>query len=315
MKFGSRAFGLTSLLLACAASAQVSDEDSQAADRLFTQGRQLMRAKRFAEACEAFERSQKLDPGLGTLLNLGDCYEEVGRFASAWRVFKQAEDQGQKTHDPKRSLEARQRALALEPRLTRLRITAPPSTRLTLDGVDLPGRERVEVPVDPGPHDLRAASEGFPDWKAKVEVPAGSLLQHVRVPPFELAVATPLPDPRERSRPPAFITQPTQPPPGNGPAIAGTALTVGGAALAGVGIAGVVYSLNLSAAVTRQQPGGPDYGHPTVTYAQYQQLSWLYPGSIAAASVGGAAVLGGVYVFVHNAGSGAGASAGVGGRF
>ena len=54
------------------------------AQALFDEGKRLHKDKNFQEACPKFEASHRIDPGLGTLLYLGDCYEEIGRTASAW---------------------------------------------------------------------------------------------------------------------------------------------------------------------------------------------------------------------------------------
>ncbi len=45
-----------------------------AAEALFSEGRSLSAKGRYAEACPKFEASQQLDPGLGTMLNLAECY-------------------------------------------------------------------------------------------------------------------------------------------------------------------------------------------------------------------------------------------------
>ena len=54
------------------------------AEALFTEGRALATSGKCAEAIPKFQASQKLDPGVGTLLNLAECYEQVGKTASAW---------------------------------------------------------------------------------------------------------------------------------------------------------------------------------------------------------------------------------------
>src|SRR5262249_32964060 len=61
-----------------------------AAESLFREARRLVDAGRYAQACEKFSASQKLDPAVGTLLNLGLCYEKIGRTAAAWATYHEA---------------------------------------------------------------------------------------------------------------------------------------------------------------------------------------------------------------------------------
>src|SRR5262245_7904147 len=82
-------FGLWLSALAVPSSAQ--DAQSQAAEALYRQAKSLMAQEKYSEACEKFSASQALEPGLGTLLYLGDCYERAGRFASALSIFHEAQ--------------------------------------------------------------------------------------------------------------------------------------------------------------------------------------------------------------------------------
>src|SRR5512139_1741852 len=71
------AFALLANLAASAARAQASDK--AAAEALFDEGRKLMAEGKYAAACAKLEASQKLDAGVGTQLNLADCYEKSGK--------------------------------------------------------------------------------------------------------------------------------------------------------------------------------------------------------------------------------------------
>src|SRR5512139_3095133 len=82
---------LAVLVQASAVSAgQPSREDQAAAEALFLQGGKLKAQGKIEEACNKWAASQRLDPAVGTLLFLGDCYEALGRTASAWATFTEA---------------------------------------------------------------------------------------------------------------------------------------------------------------------------------------------------------------------------------
>jgi Flp pilus assembly protein TadD len=67
------------------------DADARAkAEQLFNEARALMRAGSTAEACIRFRQSMDVDPALGTLMNLGVCYEQTARQSEACEMFTQA---------------------------------------------------------------------------------------------------------------------------------------------------------------------------------------------------------------------------------
>src|SRR6516164_3682204 len=92
-KLGSRHAALaTGVLLAAltvpaVAHAQASPQDQAVAQSLYDEAKTLMNAKNFVQACPKLEESQRLDPSPATEFHLADCYEQVGRTASAWAAF------------------------------------------------------------------------------------------------------------------------------------------------------------------------------------------------------------------------------------
>jgi Tfp pilus assembly protein PilF len=78
------------LMLASPSAFAQSAGDKATAEALFGDGRRLMAQGNYRDACPKFEASVKLDPGVGAILNLADCYEKNGQTASAWAEFREA---------------------------------------------------------------------------------------------------------------------------------------------------------------------------------------------------------------------------------
>ena len=183
--------------------AQASSADEKAAaDALFDEARRLLQQQKYAAACEKLEASQKLDPAAGTLLNLADCYEKLGRTASAWATFRDASALARKTGSADRERVARERAQGLEGRLSYLTIIAWKGQELSIqrDGVALdPAVLGTAIPVDPGPHEISAGAPGKRTWHTQVDVRAEADRVSVSVPilgdeaPSEPVASTPLP--------------------------------------------------------------------------------------------------------------------------
>lgn len=185
MRWISLAYAGAVLVSTLAAHAQGSDK--VAAEALFSEGRRLMAEGRIAEACQKFEASQKMDPGVGTSLNLAECYERSGKTASAWAQFREAVSLARATGSADREQLARERADALEKRLARLTIsmkgTVPSGLEVRRDGARLdPAELGIAIPVDPGSHAVTASAPGRSAYSTTVEVTGDGALVNVEIP-------------------------------------------------------------------------------------------------------------------------------------
>lgn len=197
--------------------AEPSPADRAAAQVLFDEGRSLMAAQHYAEACPKLEESARLVRGIGAQFNLADCYEKQGKTASAWAGFLAAAAAARAAGQPEREQAARARASALESRLAKVKVEVPPELArrpgllIKRDG-DLVGTSQwgLPIPVDPGEHTVTATLAGYVPWSRTTAVVAGQLLS---VPVPELTTepaAGPSPMPSASAAPAAL---PVAPPP------------------------------------------------------------------------------------------------------
>ncbi|MCS6902176.1 MAG: hypothetical protein NZX77_20730, partial [Polyangiaceae bacterium] len=130
---------------------------------MFRHGRAALKAGNILEGCASISESYRLDPAPGTLLNLADCAERLGKLATARQHYLDLVEQIP-VSDPRRAL-AQKKAQALEPRIPRLllRLTngVPEGTRVVRDDVELgPAALGVLLPVDPGKHAIEVQAPG-----------------------------------------------------------------------------------------------------------------------------------------------------------
>jgi len=135
------------------------------ADQLFKKGKKLLAEKKYAEACTAFEQSDRLDPEIGAKLNVALCYREWGKLATAWRWFTEAEQMAIKAGDD-RAKRIHALIAELDHDVPRLKLTLPADAALEgvvirLDGTELPAAELGDDRrVDPGPHRIDTIVNG-----------------------------------------------------------------------------------------------------------------------------------------------------------
>jgi hypothetical protein len=177
------AAGLVCLGLSIPTAAQAqsptapNDHERRAiAEALFDEAKSLMAAERYGEACPKFAESQSVDPAVGTLLNLANCFEKLGRTASAWAEFRAAATAARAKGQYERAEIARRRAAALERVLVRLAIVPPKDSSEKLEirqNGQIVGRVSwgVALPVDPGRYVIEASVSGKRAFRTEVDVP------------------------------------------------------------------------------------------------------------------------------------------------
>ncbi len=155
----------------------LAQTDTVAAESLFQQGRSLLEARKFDEACPKLKESLRLDPATGTLLALALCHEAQGKLASAWAEFTDAAGRARGEGRKDREDVANQHANALYPRLSALTIevapdaAAIPGLEVRRDGVLLGrGAWGSSVPIDGGEHVVDVTAPGMQPWQGKLSV-------------------------------------------------------------------------------------------------------------------------------------------------
>lgn len=164
------------------------------ADALFARGKQLMAQDRLADACEAFEASNRLDPRAGTLIWIGECRARNHQLASARSAYREALA---RVRDPRKKAIATRKLAAIEDRLSYLLIAVADDHRLSGLTIARDGQPlEVEawnrgVPVDGGDHAITASAPGHATWTATVAVPPELGRVRVEVPRLDELVAPP----------------------------------------------------------------------------------------------------------------------------
>jgi serine/threonine-protein kinase len=166
-------------------------DDRAAAQQLFQQAKELMAKGNTAEACKKFEAAAQLSQTAGVRLNLSDCYDKIGRTASAWAKADEALALAERTGDDAAAELAKQRLTSLKPKLSYLTVSVPNEASVTgleiqRDGERLPQATwGTSMPVDPGEHEIRASAPGRRPWSTKQSVAGAAANETVTVPALE----------------------------------------------------------------------------------------------------------------------------------
>jgi len=258
------------LLWVSPALAQTSATDKAAAEALFDEGVKLLGKGQYEAACKKLEDSERVDPGIGTLLYLADCYEKLGKTASAWATFRAAASMAQNAGQAERARAGMERADKLEGKLVRLSIDAAPETR-ALTGLTIKrGAEVVpltllgtEFPVDPGDYEIVASAPGYLPFSTKVTVGGAAASQTVAIPALEVDPNAPEPAAEEPvAEEPAAPAEQKQAEPPRGRTQRTVGLVLGGLGVVGLGVGSVFGVLAIDKNNQAKQAGCDGAGCP-----------------------------------------------------
>ena len=285
--FASTVIGL---FLAADAHAQST---GATAEQLFRDANALLARGQTHDACAKFAESEKLDPQLGTLLNLATCHEKEGKVATAWSEYSELVDQAGKQKDQKRLTYGRKKVAELESQLPHLTLRVPAGTaELRLDGVVLgQGAWSSSLPVDPGDHELAYTAPGKKPGSLHATAVKGAaavvvlplLIDEPVATPAVLAVAPP----------PVAIDQPPPAETHEGHPWRTAGFVVGGVGVVGLGLGATFGALALGSKSTVTQdctgnrcpPGGLSAASSAKSQATVSTIGFVAGGVLAAAGL------------------------------
>jgi len=184
-------------IITVVAAERSAHAQSAEAEALFNDGNKLLAEGKLAQACEAFEASNTVEPRAGTLLRLGECREQNHQLASAWSAYKDALTRAK---DPRKRDAAAAAASRLEPRLSYLTVSISDESRV--DGLVLARNGKPfeamlwnrALPVDGGDYVIAGRAPGHEEWQTTAHVAVENGRVSVDVPKFkELVKLTPAP--------------------------------------------------------------------------------------------------------------------------
>jgi hypothetical protein len=167
--------------------------DKAAADAAFEEAKRLATAGNLAEACPKFEVSYNEDPQVGSLLNLADCHERLGKLATARAEFHTAIELAHQRKDARESY-ARDRASKLDPRVAHFvmhRRAGIDGLHVKLDERDVTAMVDVDVPIDAG-HHVIATTSATGTWTSGLDIESDGVHRELTVPGDEAPLVGPV---------------------------------------------------------------------------------------------------------------------------
>lgn len=271
--------------------------EKAAAEALFDDGVELLKEGELESACQKLESSQKIDPGVGTLLYLADCYEKRNLTASAWATFREAASTAEARGDDRASI-ASERADRLTPRLSKLSIVMEVGQDMKLPGLEILRDGSIvpravwgaATPVDPGEHVIVARAPGYESEEVQVIVDGDAATATLTIPRLKK-----LPDATPEEALPSSKSSAAEP----GKTQRALGIGFGAAGLVGLGVGAVFGGLAIAKNNETLDPngefncsggscptqGGVDATNTALTFATVSDVGLIAGGVLLAAGV------------------------------
>ena len=287
-------------MLLFSASAFADDANIARAQALFDQARVSFESENYSDACPKFEESKRIANGLGVTLYLAACDDALGKKATALLLYREAEGMARARGDAREQI-AHQAVVDLDGKTARIRMhlsKASPQAIVTDNG-HVVGVDSRGFAADPGWHRLAVTDAGR-KWQESVRVPEAG---DDAAPPV-LDVFVPAPD-REAEPPKsdplrsAALAPTRSAPTGSTQKAIGVGLAAAGAVSIGLGTYFGVHAISLRNE-SNDPGGGCDASDQCDPHGQSLRSSALESATISTVlfAVGGAAVVGGVVLYV-----------------
>ncbi len=166
---------LAPIVIVLAAATSALAQPKPEGTRLFEEGRELAKAGKYPEACEAFGKSIAIDRAPGTALNYGDCLEHLGQLRKAWQLYDEASRVFDSQADARGTF-ARERADAVVLKLGTLTVKiAEPGLSgmiVMLGSESVPPQREIVERFEPGTIEVTARAPGHTPFSSGARIAA-----------------------------------------------------------------------------------------------------------------------------------------------
>jgi hypothetical protein len=159
-------------LTTAAAYAQTPDPRQAEGEEAFRQGSELLKSGNYIDACEQFQKSQLLDPQLGTLFKIAQCSDKIGKLATAAAAYRELVARDVNPERKAASQKALEDLAGRIPKIVAKIDQPPPGLVITLDSKSGSRAIAPDQPVeaDFGAYHLVARAQGYMEMNSDFRI-------------------------------------------------------------------------------------------------------------------------------------------------